>query len=290
MIMSFCWLKFDYEAFALHSLTQNKVVIPGLKVFNRTFMIMFRLTLLFLAVFTVSAWADNSTADIVARVRALTPPAGQPAATYPVPREDWIIRFVGNLDKLKQGPYDLVFDGDSITDGWQGVGLTVLKERYGNLKVLDAGISGDQVQHVLWRLQHGELEGQSPKLIMLMIGTNNCGQDPKDVAAGIKLVLNEYETRCPDAHILLLGVFPRTPTPTDPARLWVKSLNAIISTYSSDPKVTYLDIGDKFLQPDGTLTADIMPDFLHPSTKGYGIWADAIQPVIDKYFPAPATK
>ena len=251
---------------------------------------MFRLILSFLAVCTVATWADNTTPDIQARIKALTPPAGQPAATFPVPREDWMSRFIGNFDKLKQGPYELVFDGDSITDGWQGAGAAVLKERYGNLKVLDVAISGDQIQHVLWRVQHGDLEGQNPKLIMLLIGTNNIGQEPKDVAAGIKLLISQYEMRCPDAHILLLGVFPREHDANTPARTWIKALNAIISTYSSDPKVVYLDFGDKFLQPDGTLPPEIMPDFLHPSAKGYVIWADAIQPVIDKYFPKTPAK
>jgi len=247
---------------------------------------MFRLTLFFLALFTVSSRADNSITDIQARVKALTPPAGQPATTYPVPREQWMARFVGNLDKLKQGPYEAVFDGDSITDYWQ-LGDR-LKQRYPTLKLLDVAIEGDQVQNVLWRVQHGELDGQDPKLIMLLIGTNNSFQDPKDIAAGIKLIIGEYETRCPDAHILLLGLFPRAWAATAPDRAWIKSVNMVLATLSSDPKVTYMDIGDKFLQPDGTLTKEIMTDSLHPSDKGYVIWADAIQPVIDKYCPAPS--
>jgi len=220
------------------------------------------------------------------------PPPGTPRATYPVPRVDWLVRFQGNLDKLKSGPYDLIFDGDSITDFWQtpGRGLEIWKARYGAIKMADFAISGDQVQHVLWRLQHGELAGQDPKLIMLMIGTNNGGEDPKEIADGIKLLLNEYETQCPDAHILLLGVFPRGAAAKAPIRDWIAKINAIISTYDDGKRVTYLDIGAKFLQPDGTLTKEIMPDFLHPSAKGYEIWADAIQPVIDKYFPPAVAK
>jgi len=221
-------------------------------------------------------------------------PAGATRATYPVPRVDWLDRFAGNLDKLKAGPYDMIWDGDSITDNWQARGKAAWAAHFGNIKTADFGISGDQVQHVLWRLQNGELAGQDPKLIMLMIGTNNLGQDQKDVAAGIKLLLGEYEKRCPHAQILLLAVFPRSPKPTDSARDWIAKLNAIISGYASDPRVTYLDIGAKFLQPDGTLTPDIMPDYLHPSPKGYEIWANAITPVVQKYFPAagpaPAAK
>jgi lysophospholipase L1-like esterase len=219
----------------------------------------------------------------------MSAPAGTPAAIFPVPHADWLYRFAGDQQREKQGPYDLVFDGDSITDFWQGTGQDVMKQRYGGIKLLDNAISGDQVQHVLWRVQHGGLDGLDPKLIMLMIGTNNIGQDVKEVARGTKLLLDEYKKRCPSAHILLLGVFPRGNLATDSARTWIKNLNAIYTTYADD-RVTYLDIGDKFLQPDGTLTADIMPDFLHPSAKGYVIWADAIQPVIDKYFPGAAAK
>ena len=217
-------------------------------------------------------------------------PAGTPRATYPVPRLDWLARFQSNVDKLKSGPYDLILDGDSITDFWQGTGKDVWKAHFGSIKMADFAISGDQVQHVLWRLQNGELEGQNHKLIMLMIGTNNLGEDPNEIAAGIRLILHEYETRCPNSQILLLGVFPRGPEANNPARPWAAKINAVISTFASDKRVTYLDIGKKFLKPDGTLTPDIMPDFLHPSAKGYEIWAKAITPVIEKYFPATDTK
>jgi lysophospholipase L1-like esterase len=217
-------------------------------------------------------------------------PAGTSRATYPTPRVDWLAKFQTNLDKLKNGPYDLVFDGDSITDFWQTTGKPAWMAHYGTIKAADFGISGDQVQHVLWRLQNGELAGLNPKLIVLMIGTNNLGENPQEVADGIKLVLNEYETRCPAAHILLLAVFPRAGDAKAPPRLWVDSLNKIISTADYGNRVTYLDIGAKFLLPDGTLTKEIMPDALHPSAKGYEIWADAIQPVVDTYFPpSPAT-
>jgi lysophospholipase L1-like esterase len=218
----------------------------------------------------------------------MSAPAGTPSALFAVPHADWFWRFVDNQKREAQGPYDFVIDGDSITDGWQGGGQPVWKQRWANIKVLDNGISGDQVQHVLWRVQHGDLDGLDPKLIMLMIGTNDGGRDPKGIAQGIRLILDEYEKRT-HAHILLLGVFPRDPKP-DGTRDWIKNINTLISAYGSDPRVIYMDIGDKFLQPDGTLTTEIMPDLLHPSTKGYGIWADAIQPVIDKFFPNSAVK
>src|ERR1700761_8879247 len=212
------------------------------------------------------------------------PPLEQPAATHPAARIDWLYRFQGNLEKYK-GPHDMIWEGDSITDGWQGGGKAVWDAHFGKIKTADFGISGDQVQHLLWRVEHGQLDGQDPKLVMIMIGTNNNGQDPKDVAAGIKMLIGEYEKRCPHAQILLLGIFPRAATANDGPRLWNKKVNAIISGYNSDPRVTYLDFGDKFLQPDGTLPKDIMPDLLHPNAKGYEIWANAITPVVEKYFP-----
>ena len=240
------------------------------------------------------------TPDQIAKIDASLPtmtwpfpmqaPAGTPATIFPMPHSDWFYRFAGDQQREKQGPYDFVLDGDSITDNWQpdDRGMPVWKQRWANIKVLDNAIGGDQVPHVLWREQHGDFDGLNPKLIMLMIGTNDCGRDPKGIAQGIREILDEYEKRT-TAHILLLGVFPRDPKPSG-TREWIKNINAILSTYSSDPRVTYMDIGNKFLQPDGTLTAEIMPDFLHPSTKGYVIWADAIQPVIDQYFPGAAAK
>jgi lysophospholipase L1-like esterase len=216
----------------------------------------------FIAVFVLVA--GSPLFSILAKAQATS--TGQVPALAAPKKSDWFMgRFNANRDKLKDGPYDLVFDGDSR-------------------KALNLGIGGDQVQDLLWRVQNGELEGQDPKLIVLLIGTNNLMQDPKDVAGGIRLVLNEYEQRCPDAHILLLGLFPRDPKDVNgSARNWIRSVNALIAPYDDGKRVTYMDIGAKFLQPDGTLTADIMPDFLHPSAKGYQILADAIQPVVDKY-------
>jgi lysophospholipase L1-like esterase len=215
----------------------------------------------------------------------MIPPVGTPATVFPIPHATWFLQFQDNLDKLKQGPYDLVFDGDGITDSWQRIGQAVFQERYGKIKTLDVAIAGDLVQNVLWRVQHGDLDGQNPKLIMLMIGTGNDFQKPEDIAGGIKMIVGEYEKRCPNAHILLLGVLPKDELPTSGSRAWIKNINAILSTFASDPRVTFLDFGDKFLAADGTIPTDIMGDYLLPTAKGYQIWDDAIQPIIDRYFP-----
>ena len=218
-------------------------------------------------------------------------PAGVNSAVYPAPRDDWFVKFQGNLDRTRGQQYDLLFDGDSITDFWQTRGKEVWAQHYGDRKAIDFGISGDRTENLLWRLQQGQVDGLDPKLVVLMIGTNNIGRESNkqsidQIAEGVKAVVAQYEERCPHAHILLLGVFPRSANAKDDLRTKVAALNGKISSPNDGARVTYLDIGQKFLQPDGTLTTDIMVDLLHPSPKGYAIWADAIQPVIDKYCPA----
>jgi len=217
------------------------------------------------------------------------PPAGANPATFPAPRDEWFLRFQSNLDKTRGQHYDLLFDGDSITDFWQTRGAEIWAQHYGKLNAVDFGISGDRTETLLWRLQEGQVDGMDPKLIVLMIGTNNiktCSVD--QIAEGIKAVVDQYLKRCPDSHLLLLGVFPRAAAANDPLRATVIEINKKIASLGDNKRVTFLDIGKKFLEPDGSLSADTMHDFLHPTPKGYGIWADAIQPIVDKYCSAAA--
>jgi len=215
------------------------------------------------------------------------PPAGTNPAEFPVPRQEWLERVQTAIDRTAGKHCDLVFDGDSITDGWQGKGRAVWEARYVPLGAVDFGLSGDRVEHVLWRLKEGQAAGLDPKLVVLMIGTNNTGRDSADqIAAGIRNLVGAYLAQCPHARLLLLAIFPRNATENDPVRLKIKEINRQIASLDDGGKrVTYLDIGDKFLQPDGTLSKEIMPDLLHPNEKGYQIWADAIAPEIEKTFP-----
>ena len=122
-----------------------------------------------------------------------------------------------------------------------------------------------------------------------MIGTNNLGANTNEqIAEGVAAIVQDYRTRCPDAVVLLQAIFPRGPKATDPFRARIKAINEIIAKLHDGKKVIFIDFGEKFLSADGTLLPEIMPDFLHPSPKGYQIWADAIQPVINQYFPAAA--
>lgn len=186
--------------------------------------------------------------------------------------------------QLEKGPIELVFEGDSITDGWRGRGKTVFHENYDKYNTLNLGIGGDRTEHVLWRVNHGELDGLHPKVVMLMIGTNNLGvgQSVKDTIAGIKCDVAAIHEKVPDAKILLLAVFPRGEKPTDRFRGQIKEVNEAISQLDGKDNVKYLDIGQKFLDDDGTLPKSIMPDSLHPNQKGYQIWAAAVNPTIEQ--------
>ena len=215
-------------------------------------------------------------------------PAGGNPAAFPTPRLDWVARVKSNNDMASQiaSSIQLIFDGDSITDGWQGGGAQVWAEHYGKLGAFDFGISGDRTEHILWRLSQGQMEGIHPKLIAIMIGTNNMGfNSAEQIADGVKMIVSDYRKLCPDATILVQAIFPRGHEATEPIRAKIKETNKTLSGLADGNKILYLDFGDKFLETDGTLSPDIMPDYLHPNAKGYQIWADAIQPVIDKFLP-----
>ena len=149
------------------------------------------------------------------------------------------------------------------------------------------GISGDQTQHVLWRIDNGELDGISPKVVVLMIGTNNLTRYPTEVITvkADKLIVQRIHEKLPNTKVLLLGIFPRGADPkahgTAFYRAKTKVVNAGLATLDDGDKTRYLDIGNKFLNDDGSLPRPIMPDFLHPSAAGYIIWADAMAPLLN---------
>jgi lysophospholipase L1-like esterase len=195
----------------------------------------------------------------------------------------------------KKGEAQLVFLGDSITHNWEKGGKDVWEKYWAPLNAANFGIGGDRTEHVLWRLDHGNFDGLKPKEIVLMIGTNNTGHQGRpqkelngatyqctaqQTAEGVKAIIDKLEAKCPSAKILLLAIFPRGATPEDKFRKQNEETNAIIKNYADNRKVFYMDINAKFLQPDGTLSKDIMPDLLHPNAKGYEIWAEAIAPKV----------
>lgn len=208
--------------------------------------------------------------------------AGQ-SATAPVPRKDawWIQRHEAMNARVAKGNVDLIFIGDSITQGWEGNGKQVWDEFYGKRNAVNLGIGGDQTQHVLWRLVNGNIKGISPKLAVVMIGTNNVHAfQPEEIAAGVKAIVHKLRAELPDTKVLVLAIFPRGPNKEDRLRQAVDKTNALLANLGDGKTVRFLDIGPKFLADDGTLSKEIMPDLLHLSPKGYRIWAEAIEPVV----------
>jgi lysophospholipase L1-like esterase len=181
----------------------------------------------------------------------------------------------------KKGGVEVLFLGDSITHGWEG--QKAWKKYFEPLKAANFGIGGDQTGHVLWRLTEGEeLKGITPKVAVLMIGTNNSGRDSAEqIAEGITLIVKTIREKSPTTKVLLLGIFPRGPQAGTKIREKLANVNKIISKLDDEGKtVKYLDIGPKFLEANGSLSKDIMPDFLHLSARGYEIWAEAITPTL----------
>lgn len=213
----------------------------------------------------------------------------QRVSTVPVHRmeqEWWKKRFEAKLELVKQGGWELVFMGDSITHGWEGSGKAAWAENFGAYKALNLGYGGDRTEHVLWRLDNGELDGYQPKLLVLMIGTNNTGHRPleqesaEDTAAGIKAILDKIAQKSPATKVLLLAIFPRDNKPDGDKRVRNDKVNALIKGYADGQRVLFMDINKDMLEPDGTLTKEMMPDFLHPKEQGYAIWAKAVLPVV----------
>lgn len=183
-------------------------------------------------------------------------------------------RILADIKKM-EGEFDVGVVGDSITARWRGGELW--PKHWGSYRAVNMGIGGDRTQNVLWRLQNGGLEGYKAKLFVVMIGTNNLFDrttEPADVAAGIKAILGLIQEKQPQAKILLLGIFPRGEKP-NPGRDKITATNELISKFQGGP-VHYMDIGAKFLEPDGSISKEVMHDALHLAPKGYDIWAEAI--------------
>jgi len=203
----------------------------------------------------------------------------QHSAVKPVPRGGgWMKRHQSFNTRVAKGNVDLVFIGDSITQGWEGRGKGVWAKYYGKRNTVNLGIGGDRTQHVIWRLDNGNLKDITPKAAVIMIGTNNSGNNSsKEIADGVEVIVKQIRTKSPKTQILLLGVFPRGTNNADIRRQVNEGANKIFSKLDDGKHVHYLDIGPKFLQKDGTLTREIMPDLLHLSQKGYTIWAESIE-------------
>ena len=203
------------------------------------------------------------------------------------PRDaNWMKRHDGFVAEAKRGGIDVLFLGDSITDFWRSRGKATWDREYAPRHAANFGISADRTQHVLWRLEHGEIDGLAPKVVVLLIGTNNTGVETNgaprnsvnETIQGLKVVVSTLRTKLPRTKILLLGIFPRADPKGPPAGAPdIKVINAALEKLDDGQAIRFLDFGAKFLGVDGKVSKDLFPDLLHPNASGYEIWADAIR-------------
>lgn len=227
---------------------------------------------------------DAVTREIVGKYPGLlevrTPPAN--TAIAPALSPQFRAKHEQNKEVARQGDAELLLMGDSITDFWRNTdgnfaGKSVLDEYFGQWTIANFGIAGDTTQGVLYRLRNGEGEGFRPRAIMLMIGTNNTGRNTAaEIAEGVGAIVLDLRKRFPDAKLLLLGIFPRAAA-TSPVRDVIADINRTIARLHDGRSVHYLDIGHVFLDAQGNIPTDVMSDALHPSTKGYRLWAEAVR-------------
>lgn len=235
----------------------------------------------------VKARAYDSSPVAATTLEAQGTAATPPSTIIPVTQNrnwssyDWVQRHNTICATVKERKPALIFIGDSITHQLEkkdGVWAKYYEPR----NAANLGFGWDRTENVIWRLQHGELDGYEPKVAVMMIGTNNRDiNTPADIATGVRTICTEIRQRTPKTKILLLGVFPRGEKPEE-ARKKTEELNKLIAAYDGQDNITFLDIGAKFLNADGTISKDIMGDSLHPTAKGQEIWAEAMEPTLRK--------
>lgn len=207
------------------------------------------------------------------------------SSTYPMQRWDekwWKQRWdqkrkEAGTSKARQAR--VVFIGDSITQGWEGKGREHWAEHFEALGALNWGYSGDRTEHVIWRMQNGDVQRVNPEVAVLMIGTNNTGhglRPAKETAMGIQKIIEDLAWKWPDTRVILTAIFPRGATPDDPKRRRNSEINALIKPLADGKRVFWQDINQEFLDEKGNLSQEVMPDLLHLNADSYAIWAKAV--------------
>jgi lysophospholipase L1-like esterase len=234
--------------------------------------------------------------------QAQTPPPA-PAADQPIPRSDAnsMAAHAQLLDKAKKGGIDIYFEGDSIARRWGATDYPDLlanwNQNFFGWNAADFGWGADTIQNILWRLHNGELDGVHPKIIVLLAGTNNVGnatpagdseEKAADIAGGIKAILDVMQVKAPEAAIILTAIFPRNDNMA--VMPLIKKINDRLSKFADGKKIRFLNINDKLADRDGKLFDGVMnaADKLHPTIKGYQIWADALKPIFSELLGPPA--
>lgn len=212
------------------------------------------------------------------------------------PKQDggkFLSRHESFLQRTHEGPVNLLFIGDSITEGWAHRAPDIWKARYAPHQAANFGIGGDRIAHVLWRIDQGELELIQPKVIVLLIGTNDSSVlNGAQIASGVRQIVSLIQHKQPQAKLLLLAIFPRGLRPNatrddSSARMQaVTEANTDLAKLDDGKRIRFLDIGPQLLR-NGRIPDDIMPDQLHPSLKGYAIWAEAMQPLLNEMLAQP---
>ncbi len=195
------------------------------------------------------------------------------------------------LKRAKAGPIGVLFLGDSITEGWTKA-PHIWDHYFAKYQPANFGIGGDRTQHVIWRIENGELDGISPKVLVLMLGTNNTGDNSaEEIAAADRKIVQLIQERLPQTKILLLAIFPRGPRkgkdgalePWEKKMAIIRAVNADLAGLDNGKGIRFLDINARFMTDDGAaIPKIIMPDQLHPNAAGYQLWAEAVQPMLDE--------
>lgn len=209
-----------------------------------------------------------------------------PLCMIPAPRTDepGVARQRQVLDRVRQAqaPMPVVFIGDSITQGWEDAGGTVWREAFEPLGAVNLGVGGDRTEHVLWRLEQAPLTRLEPRVVVLMIGTNNAstGRDSGSlIARAVHAVADRVAAQCPQARVLVLDIPPRGQV-INPLRGLVLQVNQALAAGPWPDRVRFLRVTDGLVRGDGTIDPSVMPDFLHLSERGYRQWAEGITPAV----------
>ncbi len=207
---------------------------------------------------------------------------------------DWHRRHADALWVKREIDPDVVLIGDSITHMWAGRpvekkfqrGVDSWQSTFGG-KALNLGFGWDRTQNVLWRIDHGEIDGIQPKTVIVHIGTNNLADtsrhktsDPAEVAEAIGEICRRVRAKLPEMKLIVMAVFPRGQKPDHPKREEIAEINKLLPRIVKKHDATLVDVTNDFLGDDGTISRDVMGDFLHPAAKGYQIWADRVAPLL----------
>ena len=235
-----------------------------------------------------------------------TAPSTRPRPGSPVPADQPAPRLDANsrlaheqlLEKAKRGGIDVYFEGDSITRRWgasdpqYAAMLANWRQNFFGWNAADFGWGGDTTQNILWRLQNGELDGVHPKVIVLLAGTNNIGRQPADdakvaeITRGIKAIVDLCHEKAPDATIILTAIFPRNDNPA--VMPSINRINENLARLADGKRVRFLNVNDKLADKGGKLFDGMMGDRLHPTVKGYQVWADGLRPILTELLGPPA--